>query len=80
MVWTCAETGIQSIMVKGCYAWELPGKRRRGRPKIRFMDVVRKDNVTGWSVRYNEFSISYSCQKTYAMPVSTILVPVFNIA
>ena len=35
--------GIQSILVKGCLCLELPGKRRRGRPKTRFMDVVRED-------------------------------------
>ena len=29
---------MQSILVKGCCA-----RRRRGRPKTRFMDVVRED-------------------------------------
>ena len=34
---------------------ELPGKRRRGRPKTRFMDVVREDmRVVGVSDRDTE--------------------------
>ena len=43
---------MQSILVKKMLSLELPGKRRRGRPKMRFMDVVREDmRVVGVSDR-----------------------------
>ena len=37
-VWTCHEERPRRMM-----EMELPGKRKRGRPKRRFLDVVKKD-------------------------------------
>ncbi|XP_065645227.1 uncharacterized protein LOC136075719 [Hydra vulgaris] len=41
----------QAILAARFFGMELPGKRRRGRPKIRFMDAVVEDmRVAGVSV------------------------------
>ena len=52
---TCRD-GMQSTNIdKRMLCLELPGKRRRGRPKTRFMDVVREDmRVVGVSDGYGE--------------------------
>ena len=42
MVWTCHE-GDQEYIGRRMMEMELPGKRKRGRPKRRFLDVVKKD-------------------------------------
>ena len=43
---------MQGILVKGMLCLELPGKRRRERLKMRFMDVVKEDmRVIGVSDR-----------------------------
>ena len=42
MVWTCHE-GDQEYVGRKMMEMELPGKRRRGRPKRRFLDVVKED-------------------------------------
>ena len=48
---TCRD-GMQSILVKGCCAWNCQVKGGRGRPKTRFMDVVRENmRVVGVSDR-----------------------------
>ena len=41
VVWTCTEERCWRRMLR----MELPGKRKRGRPKRRFMDVVKEDMV-----------------------------------
>ena len=34
---------IVNILVEGWLSFELPGRRPRGRPRRRFMDVVKED-------------------------------------
>ena len=42
MVWTCHEERPR-VCRKKDVEMELPGKRRKGRPKRRFLDVVKED-------------------------------------
>ena len=48
---------------------ELPGKRRRGRPKTRFMDVIREDmRVVGVSDRIRRAGEVRDCGSAVATP------------
>ena len=42
MVWTCTEED-DGYIGRRMLMMELPGKRKQGRPKRRFMDVVKED-------------------------------------
>ena len=42
VVWTCYRRG-QEYVGRKMMEMELPGKRKRGRPKRRFLDVVKED-------------------------------------
>ena len=42
MVWTCHEERPR-VLGRKMMEIELPGKRKRGRPKRRFLDVVKED-------------------------------------
>ncbi len=42
MVWTCTEKD-DGYIGRRMLRTELPGKRKRGRPNRRFMDVVKED-------------------------------------
>ena len=43
MVWTPTEEIYDGYIGRRMLRMELPGKRKRGRPKRRFMDVVKED-------------------------------------
>ena len=43
MVWTSIRRKYDGYNVRRMLRMELPGKRKRGRPKRRFMDVVKED-------------------------------------
>lgn len=43
MVWTCSDEGGGGYIGQRRQRLELPGRRRRGRAKRRFMDVTKED-------------------------------------
>ena len=43
MVWPCAEEGGLGYIGQKMLRMGLPGERKRGRPKKRFLDAVKED-------------------------------------